>query len=467
MPQSERQGRLARVRDYFRSQLWPLPAIGIAVSLLAGIALPELDAAVDDQLPDSVVGYLFSGGASAARTVLDAIASSLITVTSLTFSLTVVTLQLASSQFSPRLLRTFSSDRFVQLTLALFLGTFTYTLTVLRSVRTGDDQGAAFVPQLSVTLAFLLALVSVLALVLFLAHLATEIRVETMLRKVHRDGSSTLNRVLPERDPGRVPDTGFPAAAPSAKVLLSSRSSGFLTHLDEQGLLEAAVAAEACVVIDVEPGDSIVAGTPVGTAWRSAGGELTEETLGSLRGAVAGCVGTGAERTAVQDAAYALRQLTDVAVKALSPGINDPTTAVHALSHSSAMLCELVLRDLGPEILHDEHDHPRVLVRRTAFATFLALAVDQPMRYGAADPAVLGRLCQLLREVGWSADLPADRAAVADQLKRLRTTINKQDFDSTELASLANQTRAVDQSLAGSWGAVVDQSSGTGSTDGG
>jgi uncharacterized membrane protein len=139
MPLSGGQARRAKVRESFRSQLWPLPAIGIAVALLLGIALPELDAALDDQLPAFVSDYLFGGGASAARTVLDAIAGSLITVTALTFSLTVVTLQLASSQFSPRLLRTFSSDRFVQLTLALFLGTFTYALTVLRTVRTGDD----------------------------------------------------------------------------------------------------------------------------------------------------------------------------------------------------------------------------------------------------------------------------------------------------------------------------------------
>jgi uncharacterized membrane protein len=456
MPLSGGQARRAKVRESFRSQLWPLPAIGIAVALLLGIALPELDAALDDQLPAFVSDYLFGGGASAARTVLDAIAGSLITVTALTFSLTVVTLQLASSQFSPRLLRTFSSDRFVQLTLALFLGTFTYALTVLRSVRTGDDNGAAFVPQFSVTLAFILTLVSVVALVLFLAHLATEIRVETMLRKVHRDGSRTLRRVLPDRDPQQLPASGFPAAR-GLQVLLTARSSGFLTHVDEQGLLTAAITAQACVVIDVEPGDSVVAGIPVGTAWPCVGDELSGETLANLQEAVANSIGTGAERTSVQDAAFALRQLTDVAVKALSPGINDPTTAVHALSHSSAVLCELARRDLTPRVLFDERDRPRVLLRRPGLAEFLALAVDQPRRFGAADPAVLGRLCQLLREVGWSADLPADRAAVADQLARLRTTISQQDFDSTELASLAAQTRSVDEALAGSWGAVVDR----------
>jgi len=147
-----------------------------------------------------VSGVLFGGDADAVRSLLGAIASSLITVTALTFSLTVVTLQLASSQFSPRLLRTFTSDQFVQATLALFLATFTYALTVLRAVRSAGDSGQAeFFPKFAVTLAFLLAVASVLGLVLFLAHLTAQIRVETMLRNVHRDASRTMRAVLAER----------------------------------------------------------------------------------------------------------------------------------------------------------------------------------------------------------------------------------------------------------------------------
>lgn len=125
--------RLALVRDAFRTQLWPLPALAVVLAVGLGLVLPVLDAAVDDDIPDNVAGLLFGGGPEAARSVLETIAGSLITVTSRTFSLTVVTLQLASSQFSPRLLRTFTRDRFVHATLALFLATFAFALTVLRS----------------------------------------------------------------------------------------------------------------------------------------------------------------------------------------------------------------------------------------------------------------------------------------------------------------------------------------------
>lgn len=155
--------------------------------------------------------------------MLDAIAGSLITVTSLTFSLTVVTLQLASSQFSPRLLRTFSSDRFVHVTLSLFLATFAYALTVLRTVRTADDGQNSFVPQISVTVAFLLALASVIGLVLFLGHLANMIRVETMLREVHTEASNTARRVLSERD--RASAGGAVPLAPPADAVPLPRAA--------------------------------------------------------------------------------------------------------------------------------------------------------------------------------------------------------------------------------------------------
>jgi len=173
------------LRDALTTQVWPLPTLGVALAVVLGVALPQLDAVT--VLPDGLTGYLFGGGADATRSVLGTIAGSLITVTALTFSLTVVTLQLASSQFSPRLLRTFTRDRVVHLTLALFLATFTFAVVVLRTVRSAASGRAEFVPEMSVTVAVLLTLASVIGLVLFLSHLATTIRVETMLVTVHTD----------------------------------------------------------------------------------------------------------------------------------------------------------------------------------------------------------------------------------------------------------------------------------------
>lgn len=435
-------------RDELRTRLWPVPACGVLAGLLLGILLPRLDANIDGRLPTAVTAYLFGGGSSAARTLLGTVAASLITVTSLTFSLTVLTLQLASSQFSPRLLRTFTRDRFVHFTLALFLATFTCALAVLRSVRDATNDGAVFVPQLAVTVVFALGVASVLGLVLFLAHLAQEIRVETMLRKVHADANETIRRVLNEREVGLAVCTG-PAPPPDA-IPLPAGASGFLVQVDEDALLTAALDADANVLLERSAGSSLVRGTPVGVCWPR-GAAFAPDTLARLRERVAGALTTGFERTAVEDVGYGLRQLADVATKALSPGINDPTTAVHALGHISALLCALAGRDLEPRLLCDDEDRVRVVLYRPDFSDLLEVGLTQPRRYGAADPFVLARLFTLLRELAWCVDQPVQRNAVSEQLARLRASVAAQDFDDSERSRLAGLADLVEHAKAGCW----------------
>jgi uncharacterized membrane protein len=447
MLSSRVRGRFVALRDGLRTQIWALPTLGVLLGLALGVVLPRIEAH-SGTLPGSVSTYLFGGGPSAARTFLGAIAGSLVTVTSLTFSLTVVTLQLASSQFSPRLLRTFTSDRFVHATLALFLATFTYALAVLRTVRDETDDEPPFVPPIAVTLAFLLTVASVLGLVLFLAHLAREIRVETMLRRVHGDAEDTLRRVLVPLGEGSGPASTPTPPAGAAPV--QAAASGFLLQVDEAAVLDAAVRADAIVRLGAMPGDLIVARVPVGFAWTRTGRE-DPDALDRLREEVVRAISSGFERTATQDVAYGLRQLVDVAVKALSPGINDPTTAVHALGHISALLCELAAHELGPRTLHDDEGQLRAVLHRPDLDDLVELALEQPRLYGAADPLVLGRMFGVLRELAWRVQAPAHRRTVTVQLARLRASAAQQDFDAAEHERMERLARLVDEAAAQRW----------------
>lgn len=431
----------ASALDSLRSQLWPLPVLGVLLAAAAGVTLPLFDRAVDEAVPPWLSILLFGGDAGAARTLLDAIASSLITVTSLTFSLTVVTLQLASSQFSPRLLRTFTSDIFVQATLALFLSTFTYALTVLRAVRSGDGDDATFVPRFSVTVAFALGIMSVLGLVLFLAHLARQIRVETMLREVHDDASATMRVATVARDDAK-PDPVLLTPGDSARAVVAS-ASGFLISLDEVEIAAAALKADAYVVVDSHPGSSLIEGVPVGVTW-SREGQFDDKTFDRLHRSIQRSIRIGYERTAAQDVGYGLRQLTDVANKALSPGINDPTTAIHALGHISALLCQLAHRDLGATSVRDDDGRIRVVLRRPNFAALLDLSITQPRRYGSSDPQVMARLFALLEEVAYHS---TDHSSIRQQLVRLRGTVARSDFDDTELTQLDHAGRRVERAM--------------------
>lgn len=421
------------VRDAVRTQLWPLPVVGATVALILGIMLPRVDRSVDGSLPSWLHSVLFSGDPDAARTVLDAVSSSLITVTSLTFSLTVVTLQLASSQFSPRLLRTFTSDVFVQATLGLFLATFTFSLTVLRSVRNSGEGQMAFVPQISVTVSFVLAVASVIGLVVFLAHLARQIRVETMLRDVHTDTSATIEAVLRPRDEEH-DDAGPALTPPPYASILFAKSSGFLVRVDEIELMNCAVELDVLFMIDAHPGASLVEGTPIGSLW-SPTGALSPHDLKQLHQRIRNGMHIGFERTSAQDVGYGLRQLTDVVNKALSPGINDPTTAIHALGHISAVLCELAGRELGPALLRDDDGRVRVVLGRPDLADLVDVAITQPRRYGNADPQVMARLFRLLEELAWHT--PAqDQPLITAQLNRLDATVDGCHFDATEAEQL-------------------------------
>ncbi|MBG0738107.1 DUF2254 domain-containing protein [Paeniglutamicibacter antarcticus] len=477
-------GRLRVALDALGSLLWPLPAIAVLVALAAGIVLPLVDVALTDDLPSDVTTYLFGGGPAAARAVLEAIASSLVTVTSLTFSLTVITLQLASSQFSPRLLRNFTADRTVHVVLTLFLGTFTFALTVLRTVRSGSGQQGDFVPQISVSLAFILEIASIMGLVFFLAHLAREIRVDTVMANVHRETTATISRLFPDRvddagndnddddagghDGGRestgdggsaggggsAGDRGRPQPVPESRtaILIESVKSGFLLSIDPDDLQEAAEANNAVIRIDREPGSSIVRGTPLATAWPVASNQpLTEQNTEALRKAVSSAATIGFERTIVQDVSFGLRQLTDVAARALSPGVNDPTTAVHVLGHLSAILCDLAGRKLGPHTWADHNGQIRVIVARPGFASLLDLAIGQPRRYGIADPVVASRIFDLLKEVAWCSSTPSLRADLADQLTRVEQQMQEQTYvpaDRDHLQSLGGGVRAA---LQGVW----------------
>jgi len=433
-------GRGAYWLDEVRARLWPLPAFAVALAVGLGIGLPAIDSAVDRQLPDSVSVILFSGGPDAARAVLQAISGSLITVTSLTFSLTVVTLQLASSQFSPRLLRTFASDRFVHGTLALFLASFAFALTVLRSVRDSANGNTAFVPEISVTVALVMAIASVVGLVLFLAHLTREIRVETMMRRVHAETEETIDRVFPKDRPTK----GVSPGAPPDSLPIKSRSSGFLTSCNEDALLQLAKDCHAVLRIDQGPGGSLVDGVPFATAWPvEPGATFTSETSEKLEHGTNAAVTTDFERTNTQDVAYGFRQLVDVAVRALSPGINDPTTAVHVMGHLSALLCRLATRDPGPKHLTDDDGRIRLVLTLPTLRELLDLAMNQPRHYGATDPAVANRLLELLDELTWCDPYGRNREAILDHLDRLRIAISAADYSGTERRSMLTRADAI------------------------
>lgn len=411
MTSHTRGSRLAVIRGALTGALWPLPSAMVLLALGLGIAVPELDRLLS--YGDDPLRFVFTGGPSAARTILSAIASSLISVTTLLFSLTIVTLQQASSQYTPRLLQTFVRDRLVQTCLGILLGTFVFALVVLRSVRSADEAGgASFVPRLSVTLAFLLTLTSVGALVAFLSHQTRQLRVETMLREVHIEAGDAIHRLAEAAEQDGQPDTALPGIPDRALPVLA-RGSGFLVQLTEAAVLAAATQARCTVRLVPRPGDDVQEGTPVAWAWSD--DPAMEPPLDDLAGTLDEHVQLGYERANLGDPSYGLRKVVDIVVRALSPSINDPTTAVHGLSHASDLLGQAGQRTYWHRRLADEDGRERVFAPSWDYPTLLDMATAQPRHYGTDDPDVIERLFGLLADCGWRARSLEQRTAVAHQ----------------------------------------------------
>ena len=307
--------------ETLRGSLLFLPGLSVISAVVLALVLVQVR--ID---PDGFAGRLvFTGGADGARGLLQAVTGSVITVTSLTFSLTVVTLQLASSQFSPRLLRNFLRDRGTQTVLSLFLATAAYGLLVLRTIRSSAEGGRdEFVPYLAVSVAVLLALACIFGLVYFLDHITSEIRVDSMLRNVTHETRAVIDRIYPAEDQVE-PEPQTPVL-PLQAVTLLARRTGFVQALDLRTLSEAAVAHDACVQTVKGVGDQIIGGTPLAYAW-PLGPTAPPVRADALEQALDRAATIGFERTIAQDIPFGFRQLVDVASKALSPGVNDPTTA--------------------------------------------------------------------------------------------------------------------------------------------
>lgn len=357
------------------SNLAFLPSVFAAVAVFAAVLLLWLE-------PRSgPVAELFPGDEDSARAILATIAGSTITLAGLVFSITMLVLQLSSSQYSPSVLRSFLSDRWSQFTLATFVATFTFTVVVLRAVGgTGPAR-----PTLSVTVSQLLMLATIGVLVGYVNHITRRIRVTSILATTMRE----LGEVARDRaGAGRPPASDWPPR-PGGR-LVETHDSGFVSFLDLQVLVEQARTAHGRIQVLVRPGEFVRSGQAVMAVW-GPGPECDDR----LRGLVE----VSDERQMDQDPSYGIRRLVDVGLRALSPSTNDPTTAAYAVEHLRAALHDIRAAGL-PDPLHcDDEGVPRVLLVPERFGDLVELATRELSLQAGGHPQVEAALQRLAADV--------------------------------------------------------------------
>lgn len=373
------------LKEYVAGALWVLPSMCAVIALAAGFTLSHIQVGLHSRF-----SFLaFQGTADDARTLLITIAGTVVTVIALVLGLTVVALQLSSTQFSPRLLRNFLRDRSTQRVLSVFLSTFAYSAAGLYTVGVQSGNRVQDFPRLAVSGAMLLLFASLTSVVLYANHLAHSIQIDAIARHVEH---ATLRVV--EQLPTEVDEQLRPTPAEWAVPITSSRS-GYLQTARMDQLLSVAVAHRVCILVRQRVGEHVVAGSTVAWVWTLDREQPQPDPL-VLATAVEAAVRVGFERTLEQDAGFGIRQLVDVACKALSPAINDPYTAIQAVDHLSVIFCALADRPLGPIVARDAATGVVVVSPARVFEDYLATMCGPIRRYGASEPTVGMALLRLL-----------------------------------------------------------------------
>ena len=413
--------RLRSLREHVRVSLWFLPALFALGAVLLAFSL----LAVDHQLSGNAsLFFLYGGTAEGARSVLSTIAQSMLTFTGLVFTITMLVLQLASTQLSPRVMRTFLRDRSNQAVLGLFVATFVYTLLVLRDVRAGVDGDDAFVPGLSIWVGFALLLASVAAFIYYIDHMANAIRASTVIANIARETEQAIERLYPE--PVGAPGAEEPRVKiEDADVVLKSPRAGTLVSVDDGKILRTAGGGDRRVHVLPAVGDFLPLGAPLARLsgrWDREGADAVRDALGIED-----------ERSLEQDAAFGFRQLVDIAVRALSPGTNDPTTAVQALDRLHDLLRRLALREIPSPVRRDGSAQVRLVLPRPSWDDYVELTIDEIRLAGERQIQIGRRLRYLLEDLLLVA--PDERKAVLRrELALLESAVQRSFRDSADVA---------------------------------
>ena len=388
------QSRLRLLWEVVSTSYWFLPAnlflamLGVLAAALAADQAGWADATWLSPL-------LFEGGAESARSILGALSTSMIALTGTVFSLTIISLTLASGQFGPRLLRGFMRSKANQWVLGTFLCTSIYALLVLASVRNPDE---GIVPRIAVSIAIVLAVANAALLIFFIHHVARSIHANNVAALAARNLRRAVDTLIPAADGSAEPpdeasrDTDSePWSGPEFPVRGARR--GYVLVVDEKQLVRLAEAHDWRLRLCARAGDFVSEHHPWIAVAASA--PLGKEAVEALRD----CFDIGSQRTIVQDFEAGLLELVEVAVRSLSPGINDPFTAIVCIDHLAAAISDLAGRPFPPRVLRDSADKPRVWRDVTDFGGVLDTAFNQIRQAGGRDMAVLVRLVEAIHRI--------------------------------------------------------------------
>ncbi len=411
--------KLAKLWDSLHSSFWFVPTLMVLLAIALSFITIWIDQRGEANLVENI-GWAYSLGPSGSRAILSAIAGSMVTVATTAFSITIVALQLASSQFGPRLLRNFMQDTGNQIVLGTFISTFVYSLMVLRTVNGVEKD--EFVPHLAVSIGIGLAIASVGVLIYFIHHSASSIQVDQIIKQVGDDLDVAIDRLFPERigqsASKQVQEESLPAIPDDFDRVASPIKTivgGYIQAIDDKQLMQIAKENNLLLRVQQRPGRFVIQGSELVQVFPE------EKVNKKLAVQINDAFILGSRRSEQQDVEFPLDQLVEIAVRALSPGINDPFTAIRCIDQLSAALCHLSQREIPSPYRYDDHDQLRIIVEPISFTDAMDAAFNQIRQYGKSSVAVTMRLLEAIAAIALFTHKTSDRTTLqrhADMIER-------------------------------------------------
>jgi uncharacterized membrane protein len=425
-------------REVLRTNLWLVPAIEVVVAIALFVVTTLLDHAVY-RGAIGLPSWVITSTADAAREILTAIAAAVITVVGVVFSIILVTLTLASTQFGPRMLRNFIRDRLTQLTLGTFVATFVYSVLVLVSV--GQGAHGNFVPHIGVTVTLALMVAALGVLIYFIHHTATSIQLPQVIASIARDLTEAIE--IQGGEPGR---TGLADNGPSPTELLSlletgggivlASSSGYLQFIRHRILVGLAAEYSAVICLDHRPGHFIVQGQPYAKVW-------PPEAASRVSDALARAHLTGAYRTLTQDVSFGVDQLVEIAIRALSPAVNDTFTALTCIDWLGDNLCKIVARWHPARVHRDDEGFVRVIAAQPTYDRLVQRAFEKIRQASSGMPAVMIRQLEALAKIMAETSRAGQRSVLLDQAAMIDRLCERTVPEASDRADVRRRYEAI------------------------
>jgi uncharacterized membrane protein len=407
--------RITRLRSHLRSSLWFLPVLCVVGGAVLSFTTLALDRSFDyEALPRSLVGE-----PEAALSILETVATSMVSLAALVLTITMVVVQLAMAQFSPRIVQRVLQDKPSQLAIGLFVATFVHAILAIREVRTDSGGAGAQVPGIAVLTAFVLVIVSIAVLVMYVHHIGRSLRVSALIELVGKDTRALIDKTYSQ---------GAAALDTHEGGTIPARKSGVITTIAYDELVEEASRAGCVLEMLVGIGEFVPAGAPLFRVDGGGGRVDADRLLSALH--------IQLERTLENDVAYGLRLLVDIAARSLADSpFQDPSTTVQAIDRLHDILRQLVVRPFPDGRHRDAGGNIRLTVRSMSWEAYVHLAFDEIRMAGAHSLQVTRRLVAALEDLRSVA--PDDRQApIDDQLRRLQAAVEASDLDQRDQALL-------------------------------